>query len=30
VVYQAKSIVLGAGFTAGNGTVFKAQVGGCN
>jgi|GEM_PF-4770758 len=30
VVYQAKSIVLDAGFTAGNGTVFKAQVGGCN
>ena len=30
VTYQAKSINLNAGFRAENGTVFKAQVGGCN
>ena len=28
--YQAKSIILNAGFKADNGTVFKAEVGGCN
>jgi hypothetical protein len=28
--YQAKSIELGPGFSAEAGTVFKAQVGGCN
>lgn len=30
VTYQAKSILLNAGFKADNGTVFKAEVGGCN
>jgi Bacterial Ig domain/Ig-like domain CHU_C associated len=29
VTYQAKSIQLNAGFKADNGTVFKAEVGGC-
>lgn len=28
--YQAKSIQLNAGFKAENGTVFKAEIGGCN
>ena len=28
--YQAKSINLNAGFKADNGTVFKAEIGGCN
>lgn len=30
VIYQAKSILLNAGFKAENGTVFKAEIGGCN
>lgn len=30
VTYQAKSVVLIAGFRADAGTVFKAEVGGCN
>jgi hypothetical protein len=30
VTYQAKSVVLTAGFVANSGTVFKAEVGGCN
>jgi hypothetical protein len=30
VTYQAKAIQLNAGFNADNGTVFKAEVGGCN
>jgi hypothetical protein len=30
VTYQAKSIELSAGFKADNGTVFKAEIGGCN
>lgn len=30
VTYQAKSIELNEGFKADNGTVFKAEVGGCN
>ena len=30
VTYQAKSIELNEGFKANNGTVFKAEVGGCN
>ena len=30
VTYQAKSINLNAGFKADNGTIFKAEVGGCN
>ncbi|MBA4852992.1 PKD domain-containing protein [Emticicia sp. BO119] len=30
VTYQAKSILLNAGFKADNGTVFRAEVGGCN
>ena len=29
VTFQAKSIILNAGFKADNGTVFKAEVGGC-
>lgn len=28
--YQAKSILLSAGFRADSGTIFKAEVGGCN
>ncbi len=30
VTYQAKSILLNPGFKADNGTVFKAEIGGCN
>ena len=30
VTYQAKTITLDQGFKAENGTVFKAEVGGCN
>jgi hypothetical protein len=30
VTYQAKSVVLTAGFRADSGTIFKAEVGGCN
>jgi Metallo-peptidase family M12B Reprolysin-like len=30
VTYQAKSIQLNAGFKAESGTVFKAEIGGCN
>ncbi|WP_394992272.1 ELWxxDGT repeat protein [Emticicia sp.] len=30
VTYQAKNIQLNAGFKADNGTVFKAEIGGCN
>ena len=30
VTYQAKSIQLNAGFKADNGTIFKAEIGGCN
>lgn len=30
VTYQAKSISLDNGFKADNGTVFKAEIGGCN
>ncbi|TAE35623.1 MAG: hypothetical protein EAZ70_12815 [Runella slithyformis] len=28
--YEAKTVQLNPGFRADNGTVFKAQVGGCN
>ncbi|WP_188765281.1 3-coathanger stack domain-containing protein [Emticicia aquatilis] len=28
--YQAKNIQLNAGFSAANGTIFKAEIGGCN
>lgn len=30
VVYEASSIQLTPGFVAANGTIFKAQIGGCN
>lgn len=30
VTYQAKAVELNAGFKADNGTIFKAEVGGCN
>lgn len=28
--YQAKSILLNPGFSAANGTIFRAEIGGCN
>ena len=30
VTYQAKSIILNPNFKADNGTIFKAEIGGCN
>lgn len=30
ITYQAKSILLSAGFSTDSGTVFKAEIGGCN
>jgi hypothetical protein len=30
VTYQAHAILLKNGFKADNGTIFKAEIGGCN